>query len=115
MKENVRAILIRNPEARDDDKVLTFEYRKCYTNMSWMAFSLSCVQPTIIAKRRAIQNEEPDLRGNRWIERQKHSNNYKRNHRRQEMPERTATQVVEVELPEMRPSFFGKIVSFFKN
>ena len=99
IRDNVRSILEDSTQARDDFSLLTMMYKERHFNGSWRDFALSGIQTSVFGSNREIQKNEVTLRGKQWYERQKSCNKYKSDYRkRQEMPERTATEIVEVDL-----------------
>lgn len=85
----VRNILELLPETRDDNGLLNTTFFESYLAewTSLLQFIRSNVQGSIERASRLLQNKFPELRWEKWIDRQKNAQTFRVKFRNQEMPE----------------------------
>lgn len=74
LKDWVKTLLENVPELRDNSGELALHYKYTYMiDITWEQFTLDKMESKITRLSAEIQNENPNLRGARWLERQKFS------------------------------------------
>lgn len=86
MRARLLNLLIRFPETRDSDWLLSVRYIQEYKESPY-DFIIANRQTQIRTERQNIQREMPEFRWEEWWKRQAHSNTVKQKLRQQEKPE----------------------------
>lgn len=89
LKNRIKILLQNVPLLRDNSGELACHYKySCMRDTSWEFFTHDKMESTISRISRELQNECPELRGERWLERQKFSQKIRaKKSRSQEKPE----------------------------
>ena len=90
MIDNVLDMLNEDPECRDDDGHLSLRYLCEHYDWDELDFINDCVQVSLVKTRQTLQRMYPELKGQKWEQRQKHSTAYKAKLRQQEKPEKSS-------------------------
>ena len=85
--ECVKLLLEKYPETRDDNWLLCLKFLNKYFVWDYEEFILSNMQCTITTTRQNIQRMHPELKWEKWEERQKHNVTIRRKIRQQERPQ----------------------------